>query len=538
MTALTRPSTFPADVLTEGLFQVQHQALLSTILNGISEGVIIADASGHLLYFSPNAHKLLGIGPADMAPGSWSRHYGIFYADTRTPCPSERLPLYRALQGEEAPEEELFLRNAQLPEGQHVHASARPMRDEQGRLLGAMVTLRNTQGQRQAEASQRRTEQQFQLIVEAAQEGIWTIDTEQRTTYVNRFQAEMLGYTVDEMMGRHISDFMDEENRAIARQNIERQRQGLTEFHDLQLRHKEGRPIWTMVSSNPMYDEQGRYTGVLAMVTDITRRRAAEEEVRQLNAQLEQRIAERTVELEYTNRELESFAYSVAHDLRSPLRSISNFTQALDEDCGDKLDSTGHDYLGRMRAACKRMSELIDGILSLSRVNRTELVESEVNLSALAHSVSEQIQRWQPERTVRFTIQDGLVDRGDAKLLRGVLENLLGNAWKFTRDRPQAEIEFGSTLAEDGKRRVYFVRDNGAGFDMAFQNKLFGVFQRLHTQQEFEGNGVGLATVQRIIRRHGGTIRGEGRVGHGATFSFSLHDPSPTTPGNEPGLIN
>ncbi|MFY0564545.1 PAS domain S-box protein [Archangium lansingense] len=538
MTALSSTGSSPTDVLTEGLFQVQHQALLSTILNGISEGVIIADASGHLLYFSPNAHKLLGTGPTDMAPENWSAHYGVFCADTRTLCPSERLPLYRALQGEETPEEELFVRNPHLPNGQHVHASARPVRDEQGKLLGAIVTLRNTQGQRQAEANQRRTEQHFQLIVEAAQEGIWTIDTEQRTTYANRFLANMLGYTVDEMMGRHINDFMDEESHVAAASNLAQRRQGVADVHDFKLRHKEGRPVWTMLSSNPMYDEQGRFTGALAMLTDVTRRRAAEEEVRQLNAQLEQRIAERTAELEYSNRELEAFAYSVAHDLRSPLRSISNFTQALDEDYGDKLDSIGHDYLARMRAACKRMSELIDGILALSRVNRTEFVETEVNLSALAHSVSEQIQRWQPERSVRFTIQDGLVDRGDAKLLRGVLENLLGNAWKFTRNRPQAEIEFGSTLAEDGKRRVYFVRDNGAGFDMAFQNKLFGVFQRLHTQQEFEGNGVGLATVQRIIRRHGGTIRGEGRVGHGATFSFSLHDPSPTPPGSEPGLIN
>ena len=146
----------------------------------------------------------------------------------------------------------------------------------------------------------------------------------------------------------------------------------------------------------------------------------------------------------------------------------------------------------------------------------------------MAHSIAEQLQYGQPERPVRFLIQDGLVDRGDAHLLRSVLENLLGNAWKFTREQPEAQIEFGCTRA--GDRRVYFVRDNGAGFDMAYQNKLFGVFQRLHTQQEFEGNGVGLATVQRILRRHGGSVRGEGRVGHGATFSFSLHEPTPTPP--------
>ena len=373
MNAMPPPGTTPSNVLTEGVFQVQHQALLRTIIDGISEGVVLADASGQLLYFSPYACKLMGSGPTDTEPENWSTHYGVFYSDTRTPCPSERLPIYRALHGEEAPSEELFVRNAQLPDGQHVHASARPVRDEQGRLLGAMLTLRNTHGQRQAEARQRHTEQQFQLMVETAQEGIWTIDADNRTTYVNRFMAEMLGHTVEDVMGKPFHAFMDEESRALADYNLEQRRQGLAGVVDIKLRHKEGRPVWTMVSSNPLHDEQGRYTGALAMVTDITRRHEAEEEVRQLNAQLEQRIAERTAELEYTNRELESFAYSVAHDLRAPLRSISNFTQALAEDCGDQLGGIGQDYLARMRAASRRMSELIDGILSLSRVNRTEL---------------------------------------------------------------------------------------------------------------------------------------------------------------------
>jgi light-regulated signal transduction histidine kinase (bacteriophytochrome) len=223
----------------------------------------------------------------------------------------------------------------------------------------------------------------------------------------------------------------------------------------------------------------------------------------------------------------------VAHDLRTPLRSISNFTLALTEDCADKLDATGLDYLQRIRAASRRMAELIDGILSLSRVNRTEFIETDVDLSALAHSIREQLQRWQPQRNVRFHIQEGLVDRGDAQLLGAVLENLLGNAWKFSRDREVAEIEFGTLARQEGPR-VYFVRDNGEGFDMEYQKKLFGVFQRLHTQQEFEGNGVGLATVQRIILRHRGHVWGEGRVGQGATFYFTLHAPAPESPRTTP----
>jgi light-regulated signal transduction histidine kinase (bacteriophytochrome) len=284
-----------------------------------------------------------------------------------------------------------------------------------------------------------------------------------------------------------------------------------------------------MIAACPVQGERGQYLGSLAMVTDISQRRETEEQVRRLNTELEQRISERTAQLEFSNRELEAFADSVAHDLRTPLRSISHFTHALVEDCSSALDATGRDYVQRIRASSQRMAELIDGILALSRVNSAEFVETEVHLSGLAHAVVEQLQRWAPERTVRFQVRDGLVDQGDEQLLRLVLENLMGNAWKFTREKPVAEIEFG-TLPESGTGRVYFVRDNGAGFDMEYQKKLFGVFQRLHTQQEFEGNGVGLATVQRIIRRHGGRVWGEGRVGEGATFYFTLHEFSGTPP--------
>ncbi|WP_257452829.1 sensor histidine kinase [Archangium lipolyticum] len=523
MTALPL-STSRFDDLAEGLLQVQNHTLLRAILDSETEGVVIADATGKLVYLSPFAHKLTGVASLDGPPPRWSENYGAFYPDARTPLPSAQLPLFRALHGEERPEADIFVRNAMVPEGQHMHVRARPLRDAKGGLVGAMVFVRDTDGERRAEAEQRRSEQRFRLLVDAAQEGVWTIDAENRTTYVNRYLARMLGYTVGEMLGKHVSAFMDEEGARLAAQNIEQRRKGITDVHDFKLQRKDGTLVWTLMSCNPIQDEEGNYLGALAMVTDITRRREAEEKVRQLNEDLERRIAERTAQLEFSNRELEAFAYSVAHDLRAPLRSISNFTLALTEDCADKLDTTGLDYLQRIRASSQRMAELIDGILALSRVNRTEFVEAEVNLSALARNISEQLQRWQPQRTVRFHIQDGLVDRGDAQLLRSVLENLLGNAWKFTRERPEAEIALGTLPTEGGARRVYFVRDNGAGFDMEYQKKLFGVFQRLHTQQEFEGTGVGLATVQRIIVRHGGRVWGEGRVGQGATFYFTLHE--------------
>ncbi|HYO52833.1 PAS domain S-box protein [Archangium sp.] len=529
---MTAPSTSnpPSDELAESLFQVQHHALLRAILDNSSEGLFIVDAKGDQLYANDQARRLLGIGLTDSSPDAWSERYGVFYPDTRTPCPSERIPLYRALHGEETPEEDFFIRNSAIPDGRHIRASARPVHDSQGNFLGAIVSMRDTHGQRQAEADQRRTERNYRRIVESAQEGIWTIDAESRTTYVNRYLAQMLGYTADEMIGRDLLDFIAPEDRAFTLEHVERQRHGPPAvIQDFKFARKNGTLIWTLVATSAIHDESGDYIGAMAMITDISQRRAAEEQVRRLNEELERRIAERTAQLEFSNRELEAFAYSVAHDLRAPLRSISNFTLALAEDCADRLDDIGLDYLKRIRASSQRMSELIDGILALSRVNRTEFVETECNLSALARSIAEQLQRWQPERTVRFHFQDGLVDRGDSQLLRLVLENLLSNAWKFTRERPVAEIEFG-TLPGNGTGRVYFVRDNGAGFDMEYQQKLFGVFQRLHTQQEFEGNGVGLATVQRIIRRHGGRAWGEGRVGQGATFYFTLHEPIGTPP--------
>jgi light-regulated signal transduction histidine kinase (bacteriophytochrome) len=250
-------------------------------------------------------------------------------------------------------------------------------------------------------------------------------------------------------------------------------------------------------------------------------RRQAEGEVRRLNAELEQRVIERTVQLAAANQELESFAYSVSHDLRAPLRSIDGFSQALLEDYKDKVDEEGQDYLRRVRAAAQRMAQLIDDILKLSRITRNEMTHTEVDLTALAREVAAELREQEPQRQVEFVIAEGLVARGDPRLQRVVLENLLGNAWKFTAHREQAQIEFGRTEAGGGP--ALFVRDNGAGFDMAWVDKLFAPFQRLHSEQEFPGTGIGLALVQRIVYRHGGRIWAEGKVGEGATFHFTLN---------------
>lgn len=236
---------------------------------------------------------------------------------------------------------------------------------------------------------------------------------------------------------------------------------------------------------------------------------------------------------EAANRELEAFSYSVAHDLRAPLRGIDGFSQALLEDCADKLDSEGKLHLRYVRESAQQMAHLIDDLLNLSRVTRGDLSYRQVDLTALVHGTVARLRRTAPDRQVELVVADGVTAEGDTRLLSIVIENLLGNAWKFTGKCAQARIEFGG-IAKDGQP-VYFVRDNGAGFDMAYAAKLFGVFQRLHSPVEFEGTGIGLATVRRIVGRHGGRVWAEGEIGRGAVFYFTLGArPSPDGKGARP----
>ena len=278
--------------------------------------------------------------------------------------------------------------------------------------------------------------------------------------------------------------------------------------------------VWLSITARPLIDKAGAILGGVAVFSDVTARKQADQEIRSLNVDLEQRVVSRTRKLEDANRELEAFGYSVSHDLRAPLRSIEGFSRLLQEDHAEKLDDEGRLSLEKIRGSARRMTQLIDDMLQLSRVTLTPLRRGPVDLSALASVVIEELRRGEPHRSVELVIAPGVVVQADGDLMRIVFENLLGNAFKFTGRQPTAKIEFGRTT-HDGVP-VYFVRDNGAGFDARFVHKLFQAFQRLHAASEFPGTGIGLATVQRIIQRHGGRVWAEGEHGRGAAFFFTL----------------
>jgi PAS domain S-box-containing protein len=281
-----------------------------------------------------------------------------------------------------------------------------------------------------------------------------------------------------------------------------------------------GRTIALLTNKIPLVNSAGEICGVIGTYMDVTERKQAEEAIRRLNAELEQRVHDRTAQLEASNKELEAFAYSVSHDLRAPLRAMDGFSAILLAEKAGQLDEDGRQFLGRIQQASRRMGQLIDDLLNLSRIARHDMDRQAVDVSAMAWQIAIELKHSDPKRQVEFVIPPGIVVNGDDHLLRIVLVNLLGNAWKFTAPRPRARIELG-TAAQDGQRAVY-VRDNGVGFDMAYAGKLFQPFQRLHGMDEFTGTGIGLATVQRILARHGGRVWTEAGVGQGATFYFVM----------------
>jgi PAS domain S-box-containing protein len=351
-------------------------------------------------------------------------------------------------------------------------------------------------------------------ILESIADAFVAVDRDLRITYVNGRMAQFWGEIPSQIIGMplqaYTARFDTPEGHVLRYFNeaLHERRSSTFEYY--------WRDRWFETRLYPFG------LGVAAYVRDITKRKTEEERVLEHNAELEQRVAERTTQLELANKELETFSYSVSHDLRAPLRAIDGFSAALLEDYGAGLDGRARGHLDRVRNAAQRMAGLIDSLLRLAKVARTPITFAVVDLSALAEAVSAEMQESDPQRSVAVTVEPGLEAQGEPHLLQIVLANLLGNAWKFTRQLQQAQVYVGKN--SEGE---FYVRDNGAGFEMSYANKLFGAFARLHSSEEYEGTGIGLATVARIIHRHGGNVRAEGAVGEGATFYFTLpaHEP-------------
>jgi len=369
-------------------------------------------------------------------------------------------------------------------------------------------------------AALRESQERLQVLIDHAPAALAMFDREMRYLAVSRRWRDDYQLGAGELLGRsHYEIFPDLPERI-----VEVHRRGLAgeiiaadEDH---FEREDGSAYWLRWEMRPWRAADGGVGGIVIFSEDITRLTEARHEILALNAGLEQRVAERTAELSAANRELDSFAYAVSHDLRAPLRAMSGFARALEEDCGDQLHGEAQVYLEQIDIAGRRMNDLIDGILALSRITRGELQRGPVDLSALAVRLLAELARQEPERRVVWQVAPGLGVRGDARMLEAALGNLLGNAWKYSGKAAAAEIRVHAE-ERDGRRWIC-VADNGAGFDPAHAARLFQPFQRLHRQEEFPGIGIGLATVARIIHRHGGAIEARGEPGQGASFCFTL----------------
>lgn len=498
----------------------ESEERLRLAVNGTTDGIWDWNPLTHQAALSPRWKQILGYRPEEL-PDDESALFERVHPDDRAAVDAA---VVRHLERGEPYAVELRLRHK---DGAYRWALSRgeAVRDETGRAVRMLGSITDITARKVAEDALRESRRSFATLLDNLPGVVYRCRNDQDWT------VEFMSDGALALTGYGASDFME---KKIAYGTIIHPDDREPVWNDVQAAIAERRPFellyricvasgeekWVWERGRGIVTDAGALVCLEGFVTDITERKRAEEEILRFNDDLEQRVADRTAALEAANRELESFGYSVSHDLREPLRAIGGFSRALLADYADRLDDTGKDYLRRVHVASGRMAELIDALLTLARITRSELSKQPVDLADLARSIDAELRNADPTRNVAVTIHDALKAEGDPRLMRIALENLLGNAWKFTAKRSHAMIEFGRI--ECNGTPAYFVRDNGAGFDMAYSDKLFGAFQRFHGGDEFEGTGIGLATVQRIIHRHGGRIWAEAEAGKGATFYFAI----------------
>lgn len=499
--------------------------LLESILESMAEGVLVLDRRGRLMHTNAAAARIMP-GAAELnqekeparAPGE---AWGFFHLDGVTPLAPEQRPALRALAGESV-DNFRFLIRGRLSGGPEriLQGHSRGLLSPEGDLYGAVLVFSDITAAYRAEQALKDSEQRYRTLFECNPHPMWVYDLESlRFLTVNDAALAHYGYSRAEFLSMTIKDIRPVDEIRPMLESIEGSDAPRGPGASWRHRLKGGRLIDVEISSHTL--DYGGRAARMVLALDITQRRLAQQALEHINETLERRVAERTRELALSNRELESFSYSVSHDLRAPLQVIDGFGRALLSGHAGQLDDRARHYLDRIRDNTRQMGQLIDDLLSLAQVARTEIRAQRINLAPMAAKTVERLRQRHPDREVLVEIEDDITCSGDAGLLGVVLENLLENAWKFTARTPMARIRVGQRAGERGER-VVFVSDNGAGFDMAYADKLFNAFQRLHAASEFKGTGIGLATVHRIITRHGGRVWAESAPGEGALFQFTL----------------
>jgi len=494
--------------------QNREQEKFRNLLEAAPDAMVIVNDKGVIQLVNTQTEKLFGYAREELlgkpveilVPERFHGRHGVHRSNyARSPSPRDMgagLELYgRRSDGTEFPVE-ISLSPLATPEGTLVSSAIRDV-TERKRTLDALQL----------------SEERLQMAIEAAQFGVWDLDLVSDQAFRSPRHDQIFGYeSLQPEWGAEIAE------RHIIPEDRERFRASFAEafksndfYLECRIKRAADQSLrWICAQGRVYRAPGGKPVRMMGVVSDVTERKQVLHDLERHRQELSRSNSGLTA----ANKELEAFSYSVSHDLRAPLRTIDGFSHALLEDSGDKLDDASKSHLNRIRAATQRMGMLIDDLLNLSRLSRTTMHVQNVDISGIARSIADDLQKSDPDRHIAMRIEDGLTATADPGLLRAVLENLLNNAWKFTSKRPFAHIEFGQ--AQGNGTAAFFVRDDGAGFNPAYADRLFGAFQRLHSTNEFAGTGVGLATVQRIINRHGGRIWAESAVGEGATFYFTL----------------